>query len=114
MHPLALAYGALGLSIAAEIAGTTFLMKSEQFSRLAPTVACALFYVVSFYFLSHALKTLPLGLAYAIWGGLGIVVTGLIGLFVFRQVPDLAAIVGIGLILAGVIVVNAFSRTVAH
>lgn len=114
MNPSLIAYGALGLSIVFELVGTTFLMKSQQFSRLVPTVVMAICYVSSFFFLSQALKTVPLGFAYAMWGGLGIVCTALVGVFVFRQSLDIAAMVGIGLIVSGVVVLNGFSTSGGH
>lgn len=114
MNPSLVAYGALGLSIAFELVGTTFLMKSQQFSRLVPTLIMAVCYVSSFFFLSQALKTVPLGFAYAMWGGLGIVCTAIVGVVVFRQTLDLPALLGIGLIVSGVVVLNAFSSSAGH
>ncbi len=114
MNPAFFAYGALAIAIVCEVIGTSFLMKSEQFTKLVPTLFMALFYAGSFFFLSQALKMLPLGVAYAIWGGLGIVLTALIGVFVFRQTLDPAAIIGIGMIVGGVVVVNVFSNAVPH
>jgi len=114
MSPMVLTYGALGLAISLEVAGTALLARSEQFTRIVPTVLMALLYAGSFYFLSHALKSLPLGVAYAIWAGLGIVLTAIVGIAVFRQVPDLPAMIGIAMIVAGVVVVNVFSGTGAH
>ena len=114
MSPALLSYGALGAAIVCEVIGTSFLQKSEQFTRPLPTLAMALCYAVSFFLLSQALRTLPLGVAYAIWSGLGIVLVALIGLVVFRQALDLPALIGIGLIIGGVIVVNAFSGAVSH
>mgnify|MGYP003578146723 CR=1 FL=1 len=69
---------------------------------------------IAFYFLSLTLKTLPVGIAYAIWSGVGIIFIALIGLFWFRQPLDLPAIIGLGLIIAGVVVVNGFSRSIGH
>lgn len=114
MNPAALVYASLAAAIVFEVIGTTFLQKSEQFTRMVPTAAMVLFYVASFYLLSQALKGLPLGIAYAMWSGLGIVLTAAIGLIVFKQSLDLAALVGMGLIIAGVVVMNLFSNTVSH
>lgn len=104
------AYGALGAAIVLEVAGTTFLQMSHQFTRLVPTLLMATCYLIAFYFLTLAIKTIPVGLAYAIWSGLGIVLISLIGYVVFRQSLDLAALIGMGLIVVGVIIVNVFSK----
>lgn len=109
-----MAYAVLTIAIVFEVIGTSFLMASQQFTRLWPTAGMAAAYLVSFYFLSQALNHLPLGIAYALWSGLGIVLTLGIGIFVFRQVPDLPAVVGVALILAGVLVINGFSQAAGH
>ncbi len=114
MNSIFIAYGALGLAIVCEVVGTTFLQKSEQFTRLVPSLVMVAAYIGSFYFLSQALRSLPLGVAYAIWGGLGIVLTAAIGVVVFRQTLDAAALVGIGMIVAGVVVVQTLSTSVSH
>ena len=114
MNPIIIGYGFLMLAIICEVLGTTLLMKSEQFTRPVPTLMMAALYVGSFYFLSQTLKTIPLGIAYAIWGGIGIVLTAIISTMVFKQSIDAAAIVGIALIISGVIVINVFSQTVGH
>jgi small multidrug resistance pump len=114
MNPLFIGYGFLMLAIICEVLGTALLMKSEQFTRLLPTLMMAVLYIASFYFLSQTLKTLPLGIAYAIWGGVGIVLTAIIGITVFKQSIDLPALIGIALIISGVIVINVFSQTVGH
>lgn len=108
------AYLMLFLAIVTEVLGTMFLVKSQQFSRLVPTLAMAAFYILSMYLLSQAIRTLPIGLAYAIWAGLGIVLTALIGIFVFRQPLDLPGMIGMTMIVGGVIVVNLFSTTGTH
>ena len=89
-------------------------INSEQFTKILPTVAMAVGYLLSFYCLSHALRTMPIGIAYAIWSALGIVLVTLIGIFVFKQVPDLPAYIGIALIMAGVIIINLFSKMETH
>jgi small multidrug resistance pump len=114
MNPTMLVYGSLAAAIVFEVIGTTFLQKSEQFSKLVPTAAMVLFYVASFYLLSQALKGLPLGIAYAMWSGLGIVLTAAVGLLVFKQSLDMPALIGMGLIIAGVVVMNVFSTSVSH
>lgn len=114
MKPTLFHYGALGAAIVCELIGTTLLQKSEQFTRFAPTLFMILFFAGSFFFLSHALKAIPIGIAYAVWGGAGIVLTALIGVTVFRQTLDPAAIAGIAMIVGGVVVVNAFSNSTMH
>lgn len=114
MSPLLTAYGTLGLAIIFEVTGSTFLAKSEQFTKPVPTLIMALFYATSFYFLAQALKVLPLGVAYAIWAGLGIILTATIGVLAFRQSLDIAAMGGIALIVSGVLVMNLFSKSVGH
>ena len=107
-------YGSLALAIVCETIVTSFLKESQQFTRLVPTLVVAAGYACAFYFLSIVLKTMPVGIAYAIWSGLGIVLISLIGATVFKQHLDLPAWLGMGLIIAGVIVVNVFSRSVVH
>lgn len=109
-----LTYATLFTAIVLEVIGTTFLQRSEQFTRLVPTLMTGLCYAASFYFLSLALRTMPLGIAYAIWSGLGIVLVSVIGLLVFGQKLDLAAVTGLSLIVAGVVIVNLFSGSVTN
>ncbi|PVM86043.1 QacE family quaternary ammonium compound efflux SMR transporter [Caulobacter radicis] len=108
------AYAFLAGAIAAEVAGTTFLQKSEQFTKLLPSLATAGLYALAFFLLSIALKHMPLAVAYAIWSGVGIVLTAIIGAVLFRQMLDLPAMIGIGLIVSGVVVAQLFSRTLGH
>lgn len=101
-------------AVAFETVGTSALQASEQFTKLKPLLLTAACYAVSFYFLSLTLRAMPVGVAYAVWSGLGIVLIALIGLVWFDQRLDAAALVGLALIIAGVVVINVFSRTVAH
>ncbi len=110
----ATAYLYLGIAIVAEVAATTALKASEGFSRLWPSLAVVIGYAIAFYFLSLTLKTMPTGIAYAIWSGVGIVLISLLGWVVYRQTLDLPALLGMGLILAGVLVINLFSKSSAH
>lgn len=87
------------------------LVKTEQFSRLWPSLATVALYACSFYFLSQALKDVPVGVAYALWSGVGTALIAIVGFAVFRQTLDAAAVLGIGLIVAGVVVMNLFSGT---
>jgi small multidrug resistance pump len=114
MSPAILTYGSLAAAIVLEVIGTTFLQQSQQFTRALPTILMGICYLAAFYLLSIALRTLPVGIAYAIWSGLGIVLISTVGLVVFRQTLDIAAIIGLGLIIAGVVVVNVFSSSVGH
>ncbi len=114
MSPAAVTYGALGVAIVCEVAATSLLQQSQQFTRLVPSVLTVLAYSVAFYFLSISLATLPVGIAYAIWSGMGIVLISLIGVIFLGQRLDLPALIGLGLILAGVVIVNAFSKAVPH
>ena len=104
----------LGIAVAAEVIATSALKASDGFTRPLPTVVVALGYGIAFYFLSLVLKTVPVGVAYAIWSGAGIVLIGLIGWLVLKQPLDLPAMLGMGLIVAGVAVIKLFSRTAAH
>ena len=102
------------VAVAAETIGTTALQASNQFTRLGPTVLVVLAYGVAFYFLGIALKYIPVGIAYALWSGLGIVLIALIGFAVFGQRLDAAALMGLGLIIAGIVVIQLFSTTATH
>ncbi|MGE7368131.1 DMT family transporter [Neorhizobium sp. NPDC001467] len=114
MNPVLLTYGSLAAAIALEVVGTTLLQQSQQFTRPLPTIGMALCYGAAFYLLSIVLRTMPVGIAYAIWSALGIVLVSAVGVFLFKQTLDLAAIIGLGLIIAGVVVVNVFSNSVSH
>lgn len=107
-------YAALLAAICCEVVATSLLQKSAQFTRFWPTLGMALFYLLAFYLLSLALRHMSLGVAYAIWSGVGIVLVALIGLLAFHQRIDLPGMLGLGLIISGVIVVNVFSKTVGH
>lgn len=107
-------YLILTLAIAFETAATSCLKQTEQFTRLIPSILTLICYGCSFYFLSIVLRTLPIGIAYAIWSGVGIVLVATVGLIVFGQRLDLAAIIGIALILLGVLVINLFSTSISH
>ncbi|MCY9848897.1 DMT family transporter [Pectobacterium jejuense] len=113
MQPF-IAYLALTAAIVSEVTGTLFLGKSEHFTRLMPSLLAIVAYAFSFYMLAQALRVVPLAVAYASWGGLGIILTAVVGVVVFRQKPDAAALVGIALIVAGVVIVNGFSKMSAH
>ncbi|AYN06251.1 multidrug efflux SMR transporter [Flavobacterium sp. 140616W15] len=104
----------LAIAIVFEIIATSALKKSEEFTKLIPSIITIVGYFGAFYFLSFAIRTIPIGIAYAIWSGVGIVLITIIGAVFFKQIPDLPAIIGLALILIGVIVINIFSKTTAH
>lgn len=104
----------LAVAIVFEVIGSSFIKASDGFTKLWPTVLTFIAFVICFYALSIALRSIPLGIAYASWAGLGIVLTALVSVFVFKQSVDLPAILGMGLIIAGVIVINFFSKSNAH
>lgn len=104
----------LTIAIAAEVAATTALKASEGFTRLVPAGITIVGYGIAFYLLALALRTIPVGVAYAVWSGVGIAAISAIGYFLFGQKLDAAALVGIGLILAGVLVLNMFSGAGGH
>ena len=107
MNPIALLL--LMLAIAGEVIGTAGLKASEGFGRLGPSVVAVVGYCVAFYFLSLSLRQLPLGIAYAIWSGLGTVGSVLIGVLIWREALGPTHVAGIALILAGVVVLNVFA-----
>ena len=114
MNPAATAYLQLGGAILVEVAATAFLKQSDGMSRLFPTIASLLGYGVSFYLLSQVLKVVPMGISYGIWSGVGIVLVSIMGLLFFGQKLDLAACLGLGLIVLGVLVINFFSGSMPH
>ena len=102
-------YWYLAIAIVAEVLATSALKESQGFSKLLPTLLVMAGYGASFYFLSLVLQTIPIGVAYALWAGLGIVLITIVGAVVFGQKMDLAAIFGIALIISGVVVLRVFS-----
>lgn len=104
----------LSAAIVAEVAGTSFLKASEGFTRPGPSVIVVVGYAAAFYFLSLTLKVIPVGVAYAIWSGVGVALIAVIGWIFFGQRLDAPAILGMGMIIGGVIVLNVFSSSVAH
>ncbi|MCK5809746.1 MAG: multidrug efflux SMR transporter [Cocleimonas sp.] len=106
-------YFYLAIAIMMEVVAMTAL-KSGGFSKLLPTLVMATGYGISFYFMLLALKTIPMGITYAIWAGIGIVLIAVIGAVRYNETPDLPAIIGMSLIILGVIVIHTFSKTIAH
>lgn len=104
----------LSIAILSEVIATSALKSSESFSRLLPSLVVILGYSASFYFLSLTLKSVPIGIVYAIWSGIGIALITLVAWILFGQKLDVPAIIGIILIISGVVVMNLFSKTVTH
>ncbi len=104
----------LAIAIVGEVVATSFLRASNGFTELVPTLVVVIGYAITFYFFSLALQTIPVGIGYAIWSGTGIVLIALIAYFVHGQTLDLPAVIGMGLILSGVLVINLFSKSAAH
>jgi small multidrug resistance pump len=104
----------LSIAIVAEVIGTSFLKGSEGFTKVVPSVVVVVGYVVAFYFLGLTLKTLPVGVAYAVWAGAGVALIALAGYAFFGQALDAPAVIGMLLIVSGVVVINVFSATVRN
>ena len=99
------------IAIISETAATLALKASDGFTKLAPSIITVVGYAAALYFLSITIKVIPVGIAYAIWSGVGIVLVTFFAIFYYKQIPDLAAIIGMILIIAGVVVLNLFSKT---
>ena len=104
----------LAIAIVAEVVATSFLRASANFTRLGPSLIVVAGYCCAFYFLSLTLDRIPAGVAYAVWSGVGVTLIAAIGWIFLDQRLDAAAIAGMALIVAGVVVINAFSRVAAH
>lgn len=102
------------VAILGEVVATSSLKMVEGFPRFTPSLIAVLGYAVAFYFLSLALKTIPLGIAYAIWCGIGIILVSLVGVFFYKRFLDLTAIIGMTLIFAGVAIINLFSKSLVR
>lgn len=107
-------YVLLILAVIAEVIATSALKASENFTRLVPSILVVAGYGIAFTFLSMTLKTLPLGVAYAIWSGVGTALVAVVAWLFYKQALDLPAILGIALIIAGTLVLNLFSKVSAH
>lgn len=104
----------LFIAIILEIIATSSLKASKEFTQLWPSIITIIGYLGAFYFLSLTLKTIPVGIAYAIWSGVGIVLITMAGMLLYKQVPDLPAIIGLLLIITGVVIINLFSKMSVH
>lgn len=105
---------AITIAIIFEVMATTALKASNEFTRLLPSVLVIVGYLTAFYFMTLSMRVLPVGIMYAIWSGIGIVLISILGWVFYRQALDIPAIIGMGLIIAGVIVINVFSNSIAH
>ncbi|RNL64682.1 DMT family transporter [Zhongshania marina] len=108
------AYIYLAIAIISEVIATSALKSSDGFSKLMPSIAVVLGYGIAFYCLSIVLRTMPVGITYAIWSGLGVVLIAIVGLLYYGQRLDLPALLGMCLIVAGVVVINVLSNSVTH
>ena len=104
----------LAIAIVAEVIATSALKASHEFTRLIPTIIVVIGYLTAFYFLTLSLRVSPVGIAYAIWAGLGIVLIAILSWILYGQKLDLPALLGMGLIISGVLVINLFSKTGGH
>lgn len=104
----------LFIAIVTEVIATSALKACQEFTKLVPSLIVTIGYGISFFFFTLVLRTIPVGIAYALWAGLGIVLVALVGVIFYRQALDLPAVIGIGLIVSGVVVVNVFSKSIAH
>ncbi len=104
----------LVLAIVGELVGTSALKGAEGFTRLWPSLISIAGYVVAFYFLSLSLKDIPVGIAYALWSAIGIILVSIIGYFMYDQKLDTPAMIGIGFIVVGVVIMNLFSKSISH
>ena len=105
---------AIGIAIVAEVTATTALKASNEFTKLWPSLIVVVGYGLAFYFMAISMRVLPVGIMYAIWAGLGIVLISIIGWLVYKQTLDAPAIIGMALIIAGVVIINAFSKSISH
>lgn len=111
---MTMAYVYLGLAIIAEVVATTALKASDEFSRPWPTMIVILGYALTFYLMTLVFRSMPVGIVYAIWAGLGVVLVAIVAAVVYREIPDWPAILGMGMIISGVVIINVFSKTVGH
>jgi len=108
------AYLYLAIAIVAEVIATSALKASAEFTKLYPSLIVIIGYCIAFYFMTLVLRTIPIGVTYAVWSGLGIVLVAIVGVVLYKQIPDIPAIIGMGLIISGVLVIHIFSESVQH
>ena len=107
-----MAYFYLAIAIIFEVIATTALKASQEFTKFFPSLIVVIGYIAAFYFFTLVLRTIPVGITYAIWAGVGIVLVTLSGIFFYKEIPDIPAVIGIILIIIGVIIINLFSKTI--
>jgi small multidrug resistance pump len=105
---------ALAIAIVAEVIATSALKASNEFTQLVPTLIAVVGYGTAFYFMTISMRVLPIGIMYAIWSGMGIVLISIVGWLVYKQTLDMPAIIGMILIIAGAVIINVFSKSVVH
>ena len=110
----AVGYVYLSIAVITEVIGTTSLKASNEFTKLIPSLLVVAGYATSFYMLTLVIRTIPVGVAYGIWAGVGIALISVVSLFLFDEKLDAPAIIGIGLIIAGVATINLFSKVAVH
>ena len=101
-------------AIITEVVATSALKATGEFTKLIPSLIVVVGYCISFYLVTLVLRTVPVGITYAIWAGVGIVLVALVGAILYKQIPDIPAVIGMGLIIAGVVIINIYSRTFVH
>jgi small multidrug resistance pump len=101
-------------AIVSEVVATSALKATKQFTKIVPSPIVVFGYCASFYFVALVLRTIPVGITYAIWAGVGIVIVALVGAVLYKQIPDMPAVIGMGLIIAGVVIINVYSKTFVH
>jgi len=109
-----MAYFYLALAIIAEVIATSSLKASAEFTKLVPSLIVVIGYGIAFYLLTLVLRNIPVGITYAIWSGVGIILVAVAGAILYKQIPDLPAMIGMALIVAGVVVIHVFSKTAIH
>ena len=101
-------------AIISEVVATSALKATQEFTKLIPSLIVIFGYCISFYLLTLVLRTVPVGITYAIWAGVGIVLVALVGAILYKQIPDIPAMIGMVLIIAGVVIINVYSKTFIH
>ncbi len=109
-----MAYIYLAIAIIAEVTATSALKASAEFSKLMPSIIVIVGFLVALYFMALVLRTIPVGITYAVWSGLGIILVTAVSYFLYGETPDIPAIIGMVLIISGVVVINVFSENVSH